>query len=116
MNSKGSSAAKDLIAIAVITICAFILSYFFNVFYFIIDIIYKYPRAITYIDEIVTVLLTLSICLAIFSWRRWLSLKKETAKRIKLQEELIKMANTKAETERIVNKQLKSEVELRKKM
>ncbi|MCX5700652.1 MAG: hypothetical protein NTZ63_03845 [Candidatus Omnitrophica bacterium] len=116
MNNKGDSAAKDLILIGISTVFVFILSYFFNVFYFLVDVINKNPRVITYVDEIVTVLLTLSISLAIFSWRRWISLKKETFRRIKLQEELIRIANTKAETERIVNKQLSSEIELRKMM
>ena len=56
---------------------------------------------ITYIDEIIILLLTLSIGLVVFSWRRWLELKKETTERIRLQEERIKVAETKEETERI---------------
>lgn len=111
---KSNRAQKDLIIIAVITILVFILSYFLNIFYFIIDFLKKYPQNIIYIDEVITVLLTLSISFAVFSWRRWTELEKETAERIKIQEELIRMANTKAETERIISKQLQSEIELRR--
>jgi glucose-6-phosphate-specific signal transduction histidine kinase len=68
------------------------------------------------IDEIITALLTLSIGFAIFSWRRWRELKKETAERLRLQEELIKIAETKAETERIICKQLHCEIEEYKKI
>lgn len=107
-------AFKDLVILAVITIIVLILSYFFNVFTFLMALFQKHPQAVTYIDEIITGLLTLSIGLSIFSWRRWLELKKETAQRIKLQEELISLANTKAETERIISKQLHCEIELRK--
>ena len=61
-------------------------------------------------------LLTLSISFAIFAWRRWAELKKETAERIKLQEELINIAHTRMETERIISKQLHVELEQRKKL
>ncbi|MCX5712245.1 MAG: hypothetical protein NTY47_04125, partial [Candidatus Omnitrophica bacterium] len=66
-------------------------------------------------DEIITCLLTLSIGLAIFSWRRWLELKKETAERIKLQEELITVAETKAQTADIICKELRSEIDYHRK-
>ena len=109
-----TNAFKDLVAIIVITIFMLILSYFFNVFFLLVELFQKYPKAIIYIDEIVAGLLTLSIGFAFFSWRRWLELKEETAKRIKLQEELISIANTKAETEKIISKQLQSEIDFRK--
>lgn len=109
-----TAAFKDSVILAVITIIVLILSYFFNVFTFLMELFQKHPKAVTYIDEIITGFLTLSIGLSIFSWRRWLELKKETAQRIKLQEELISLANTKAETERIISKQLHCEIELRK--
>ncbi len=112
---RTTTAHKDLVIIAAIFILVFILSYFFNVFVFLLDLFRKYPRLITYVDEIITGLLTLSIGFAVFSWRRWKELKKETAERIKIQDELIKLANTKAETERIISKQLHSEIEQRKK-
>lgn len=111
-----TNAIKDLIIIAVITILILILSYFFNVFLFLVDLFQKYPQAVTYIDEIITFLLALSIGFAIFSWRRWLELKKETTERLRIQEKLIDLANTKAETERIISKQLHSEIELRKQL
>lgn len=56
----------------------------------------------------------MSIAFAIFAWRRWLELKKVTTKRIKLQEEIIRIAHTNAEVERIIGKQLRCEIELRR--
>jgi len=109
-----STSGKDLLVIVAILIIVFVLSYFFNVFGYLMRLFQENPKAITWIDEIITGLLTLSICFAVFSWRRWLELKKETTVRLKLQEELIRMAETKAETERIISKQLHCEVEERK--
>jgi len=105
---------KDLTIFAVIFIFVLILSYCFDVFVFIVKFVNKHPHAIIYIDEIIIALLTLSIGFAILFWRRWIDLKKEIAERIKLQEKLIEIANTKAETERIISRQLRSEIELRK--
>ena len=109
-----STSGKDLLVIVAILIIVFVLSYFFNVFGYLMRLFQENPKAITWIDEIITGLLTLSICFAVFSWRRWLELKKETTVRLKLQEELIRIAETKAETERIISKQLHCEVEERK--
>ncbi|MFA5148357.1 MAG: hypothetical protein WC491_04430 [Candidatus Omnitrophota bacterium] len=106
---------KDLAAIAVILAIVSVLSYFFNLFAFLVELFEKNPKAITFIDEIITGLVTLSVCFAVFSWRRWVELKKETAERIKLEEELIEIATTNAEVERIISKQLRCEVELRRK-
>lgn len=111
---KVTSAFKDLIVIAIVSISVFILSYFFDIFVFIVKFLEKHPREIIYLDEIITILLTLSIAFAIFAWRRWSELKKEVAERIKLQEEIIRIANTNAEVERIIGKQLRCEIELRK--
>ena len=85
-------------------------------FIFLVEFFQKYPHSITWIDEIITGLLALSIGFAIFSWRRWIELKKETSERIKLQEELIRIAHTKADTERIISRQLHHEIELRKQL
>jgi hypothetical protein len=109
-------AFMDLVVIGVVTVAVFVLSYFFNVFVFLVRIFERYPQAITLIDEILTVLVTLSIGFSVFSWRRWSELKKETAERIRLEKELIRAAETKAETEKIINKQLQCEIELRKKL
>ncbi|MCX5668948.1 MAG: hypothetical protein NTX89_02340 [Candidatus Omnitrophica bacterium] len=106
-----TSAFKDLVILVFIVIVVFIISYFFNVFIFLVGLFQKHPKAITWIDEIITGLLTLSIGFAIFSWRRWRELKNETSERIRLQEELIKNAETKTETERIICKQLHCEIE-----
>ena len=111
---RNATAFRDLIIIVIVSIFVFVLSYFFDVFIFIVKFLEKYPRKIVYIDEVITVLLTLSIAFAVFAWRRWLELKKETTKRIKLQEEIIKIANTNAEVERIIGKQLRCEIELRR--
>ncbi len=109
-----STSGKDLLVIAAILIIVFVLSYCFNLFEYLMRVFQENPKAITWIDEIITGLLALSISFAVFSWRRWLELKKETANRLKLQEELVRMAETKAETERIISKQLHCEVEERK--
>lgn len=109
-----NSAFKDLVILTVVTVVLLVLSYFFNVFVFLVEIFRKHPQAITYIDEIITFLLSLSIGLAVFSWRRWRELKQETSQRIKLQEELIMIADTRAEAERIISKQLHCEIELHK--
>jgi len=106
-----TTAFKDLVLLVVVTIFVFILSYFFNVFVFLIELFQKYPKAITYIDEIITGFLTLSIGLSIFAWRRWRELKKETAERIKKQEELIRLTATQAEVEKIISKQLRSDMD-----
>ena len=109
-------AFKDLIVLAFFVIFIFVASYFFDIFTFLVEFFKRHPQAITWVDEIITGLLTLSIGFAIFSWRRWLELKKETAERVRLQEELIKIAETKAETERIICKQLHCEIEEYKKI
>jgi phosphatidylglycerophosphatase A len=87
---QATSVFKDLVIIAISLILVFILSYFFDIFIFIVKYIEKHPRKIVYIDEVITTFLTLSIAFAVFAWRRWLELKKETTKRIKLQDEIIK--------------------------
>lgn len=108
---KPSRAARDLVLLAAALLIVLLLSYFFDVFILIVKFLQKYPANIVYVDEVVSFLLTLSIGLAIFAWRRWLELKKETAERIKKQEELIRLADTQAEVERIISKQLRSDME-----
>ncbi len=63
---KFTNSFKDLVAIIIITILVLILSYFFNVFFLLVELFQKYPKTITYIDEIIMGLLTLSISFAIF--------------------------------------------------
>jgi len=113
---KLTTISKDLIAIFMVTIFVFILSYFFNALSFLVEFFQKNPSSITWIDEIITGLLTLIIGFAIFSWRRLSELKKETAERLRLQEELTRIFETKAETERIICKQLHCEIEEYKKI
>ncbi|MBP7836140.1 MAG: hypothetical protein KA022_01525 [Candidatus Omnitrophica bacterium] len=110
-----SKATKDLIAIAIICAAVFILSYFFNIFVFIVNFFKQYPQSVIYIDEILAALFTFSIGFAVFSWRRWRELKEEVKERIKLEDEIIRIANTNVEVERIINKQLRCEIELRRK-
>ena len=114
--NKLTSTSKDLIIIAIVTIFVLFLSYFFDAFLFLVELFQKKPHLIVYIDEIITGLLTLSIGFAVFAWRRWSELKKETAERIRLQQELIKYTTTQAETERIIAKQLRDEIDERKKL
>ena len=113
---KFSSAFKELVIIIATVFIVFIFSYYFNVFVLLMELFQKHPQAITWVDEIITGLLTLSVGLAIFAWRRWLELKKETAERIRLQEELISMAETKAEAAGIICKELRSEIEYHRKI
>ncbi|MDD5561766.1 MAG: hypothetical protein PHT50_06555 [Candidatus Omnitrophica bacterium] len=103
---QSSRALRDLIGLGVVTIFVLILSYFFNMFALIVKFLRDNPDKVVYADEIITGLLTLSVGLSIFAWRRWLELKKETGQRIKNQEELLRMTETQAETERIISKQL----------
>lgn len=111
-----TSAFKDLVVLFFLVVFVFTLSYFFNVFSFLVELFQKNPQAIVWIDEIITFFLTVSIGFAVFSWRRWLELKEETAQRIRLQEELVRAAETKAETERIICKQLHCDIEEYKKI
>ena len=115
-NRRSSNAFKDLAIIFIVIVFIFILSYNFNVFMFLIEWFKKDSKAITWIDEIITGLLTLSAGLAIFAWRRWFELKKEIAERIKLQEQLIAMAETKAEVANIICKELRAEIEYHRKI
>ncbi|MDD5356175.1 MAG: hypothetical protein PHY56_06550 [Candidatus Omnitrophica bacterium] len=101
-----SRAVRDLVLLIAIAILTLILSYFFNLFSLIVKFLQKYPDKIIYVDEVITTLLILSIGLAVFAWRRWLELRKETAERIKKQEELLRITATQADTERIISKQL----------
>ncbi|MDD5165828.1 MAG: hypothetical protein PHQ57_00355 [Candidatus Omnitrophica bacterium] len=108
---RPSGALKDLVLLIAVTIFVLMLSYFFNVFTSIVKFLQEHPDKIIYIDEVITGFLTLSIGLAIFAWRRWMELKKETAERIKKQEELLRFTATQAEVERIISKQLRSDME-----
>jgi uncharacterized protein (DUF486 family) len=110
-----TNASKDLIMLVLFSICIFVISYFLDVFKFLVGFFQKNPGAIAWVDEVIVVLVTLSVGFAIFSWRRLLEVKKETAERIRLQEELINMAEIKAETERIICKQLHCDIEAYKK-
>jgi uncharacterized membrane protein YcjF (UPF0283 family) len=111
-----TTASKDLIIIGACVLFVFILSYDFNLLRFLVDLFQRDPNAASSVDEIIIVLLTFSIGFAIFSWRRWDELKKETDRRLKLQEELLRNAETKAETEKIICKQLRREIEERKRI
>lgn len=110
-NNKPTTAVRDLVLLIAITVLVLILSYFFDVFVIIVKFLQKYPDKIVYIDEVITALLTLSIGLVIFAWRRWQELKKETAERIKKQEELLSLTATQAEVEKIISKQLHSDMD-----
>ena len=108
---KPSSAARDLVWLIAVTVFVLLLSYYFDTFVLIVRYLERHPGKIVYIDEVITAFLTLSISLAIFSWRRWVELRKETAERIKKQEELLRMTATQAEVERIISKQLRSDMD-----
>lgn len=110
--TKPSSAFIELIVFSAVFVLALVLSYYFNVFLFIVEYFQKNPASITYIDEIIVGLVVLSVSSAIFAWRRLMELKKETEKCILAEKEVAQIAHTQAETEKIISKQLHSEIEL----
>jgi hypothetical protein len=95
-----SKAFRDLASLIAVTIFMLVLSYYFDVFGLIVQYLQKHPDKIVYVDEVIVTLVTLSTGLAIFAWRRWLELKK-----------LLKLTSTQAEVERIISKQLRSDME-----
>ncbi len=109
-----TSARKDMLLLFFFTLLVFIFSYYFDIFIFIVRFLERHPRHIIYVDELVMTLLSISIGFAVYSWRRWMELRRETTERMRLQEELLRIAETKAETERIISKQLHVEIEQRK--
>ncbi len=109
-----TNARKDLLLLFLFALLVFILSYYFDIFIFIVRFLERHPRHIIYVDEVVMTLLSISIGFAVYSWRRWMELRRETTERMRLQEELLRIAETKAETERIISKQLHVEIEQRK--
>jgi hypothetical protein len=109
-------AGRDLIILALVTVCVLVFSYFFDVFAYLVEYVQKNPQAILFVDEVTTGLLTVSVGFAVFSWRRWRELKKETAERLRLQDEILNIVKTEAEAERIICRQLHSEIDLRKEM
>ena len=113
---KLTQASKDLITLFCAALAVFLISYYGNVFLFLVDFFQKKPAALAWIDEILTVLVTFGIGLTVFAWRRWREVKKESAARIKAQEELLRIAETKAETEQIISKQLHCDIEEFKKI
>lgn len=110
-NNGRSRTVRDLILLIAVTILVLVISYFFDAFIVIVKFLQWHPEKIVYADEVITALLALSIGLAIFAWRRWRELKKETAERIKRQEELLSLTATKAEVEKIISNQLRSDME-----
>ncbi|MBF0531905.1 MAG: hypothetical protein HQL23_02290 [Candidatus Omnitrophica bacterium] len=111
-----TNAKKDLLVIGAVFITVLICSYYYNTFIILVDFFKKHPNSIGFIDEIITGFLTLTIGLGVFSFRRWLELKKETDKNIKLQEELTNQAKTQADVERIIARQLRAELDYHKKI
>jgi len=106
-----SRVSRDLIILIAVIVFVLILSYFFDMFTLIVRFLQKYPDKVVFVDEAITGLLTLSIGLSIFAWRRWLELKKETSQRIRNQEELLRITETQAEIERIIGKQLRVDMD-----
>lgn len=111
-NLRISKSSKDLLILAVIFVVLLIASFYFNVFRFLVEWFQKNPYSITFFDEIIVGLLTLSIGFAVIAWRRLRDLKEESEKCILAEREVARMADTKAEAERIVSKQLHAEIEI----
>lgn len=102
---------KDLLALGIALAVVLALSYFFDAFSAILHYSQKHPEQLTYIDEVLVGFFTLSTGLAVFSWRRWRELKKEAQQRLRHQEELLRITTTQAETERIISKQLRLDMD-----
>lgn len=113
MNTKvrPSRVSRDLIMLVAVIVLVLILSYFFGMFTLIVKFLQEHPDKVVYVDEVITGLLTLSIGLSVFAWRRWVELKKETSERIRNQEELLRITATQAEIERIIGKQLRVDMD-----
>ena len=111
-----SNTAFDLIILAVALTFVFIISFFFNVFGFLVKFFQENPAALNFIDEIITALLALSIGFAIISWRRLQDLKKETAERIRLQAKMLEDYETKLEMEKVICKGLHYDIEQYRKL
>lgn len=105
------AASKDLMGIGIVLALTLILSYYFKVFLFIVELFQDNPGMLTFLDEIIPGLVVISLGFAFFSWRRLKELKEETGKCIQEERELAAVAATHAEAERIVSKQLHVEIE-----
>lgn len=110
--SQPTRAFQDLVILAVVLVFVLVFSYRFNIFSFIVELFQRDPAALTFVDEVTTGLLTLSVGFAVFSWRRYQELKIKSERCLKAERELAVHAETKAETERIISKQLHSEIEV----
>jgi hypothetical protein len=111
-----SNTAFELIILAVILTFVFIISFFFNVFGFLVRFFEGNSAALNFVDEIIVALLILSIGFALISWRRLRELKKETAERMRLQAKIIEDYEIKLETEKIICKGLHCDIEEYRKM
>ncbi|MDD2927671.1 MAG: hypothetical protein PHE30_02335 [Candidatus Omnitrophica bacterium] len=108
--------AFELIILAGILTFVFIISFFFNVFGFLVKFFEGNPAALNFVDEIIVALLILSIGFALISWHRLQELKKETAERMRLQAKIIEDYEIKLETEKIICKGLHCDIEEYRKM
>lgn len=86
---KKTNILMELIAVFCIFVFLLVLSYFFNVFLFIVNLFEKYPHLRTFLDEIIVGFLVIIISSTIFSLRRWIELKKEIVLHKKTEESLI---------------------------
>jgi PAS domain S-box-containing protein len=76
-NQKETKAIRDLVAIAIISILAFILADVFKAFDLLIALSQKYGE--TQVDKLIVVLMMLGIAFGIFVARRWKDLAEEIA-------------------------------------
>jgi signal transduction histidine kinase/DNA-binding response OmpR family regulator len=77
--------ARELVIIGVICVLSWITSEKLNLF----EKFYFVTRKIDWLDEVVIVGTMLSLCLAVFSLRRWRELKIEIAERLQIQAKLV---------------------------
>jgi signal transduction histidine kinase/DNA-binding response OmpR family regulator len=79
------SAPIDLFLIAITCAVAWVIFMHVELF----EWIYFTSRKLEWLDELVEVSMVLSVCLAVFSWRRWREAKAEIGRRQKMELELV---------------------------
>lgn len=111
---KTDNTTRELIIFGAALVLVLVVAHLLDLFVFVVNFLDYHRETMFYIDELIIGLAVLSTGLFIFLLRKTVQLKKETAERMRLQEELLKHCQTEAETERIVSRQLHVEVEERK--
>jgi len=111
-----SNTVFDLVILVVVLTFVFMISFFFDVFGFLVTFFQKNPAALNFVDEIIAAFLVLSIGFAVISWRRIRELRRETAERIRLQAKMLEDYETKLAMEKIICQGLHCDIEQYRKL